>query len=133
MSERIPILVIDDEKDFLKLVEYNLRLAGFKVYQATNGKKGLKIARKKQPTVILLDTTMPKMDGLEVLLELKHNEKTDKIPVFMLTGKTIMGDIEQAFDIGADDYISKPVELKQLGNIVKKKLEKFLTKTKSDA
>lgn len=133
MSERIPILVIDDEKDFLELVEYNLRLAGFKVYQAANGKKGLKIARKKQPKVILLDTTMPKMDGLEVLSELKHHEKTDKIPVFMLTGKTIMDDIERAFEIGADDYIPKPVDLKRLGNIVKKKLEKFLTKTKSQA
>ena len=130
MSERIPILIIDDEKDFLELVEYNLRLAGFKVYLAANGKKGLKIAKKRLPEVILLDTTMPKMDGLEVLSELKHNEKTDKIPVFMLTGKTIMGDIERAFEIGADDYISKPVELKKLGTIVKKKLEKFLSKTK---
>ena len=129
MGERIPILVIDDDKEFLGLVEYNLRLDGFKVYLAANGKKGLKIAKKRQPTVILLDTTMPKMDGLEVLSELKHNEKTDKIAVFMLTGKTIMGDIERAFEVGADDYIPKPVELKRLGQIVKKKLEKFLSKT----
>ena len=129
MGERIPILVIDDDKEFLGLIEYNLRLDGFEVYLAANGKKGLKIAKKRQPTVILLDTTMPKMDGLEVLSELKHNEKTDKIAVFMLTGKTIMGDIERAFEVGADDYIPKPVELKRLGQIVKKKLENFLSKT----
>ena len=129
MSERIPILVIDDDKELLELVEYNLRLDGFKVYLAANGKKGLKIAKKRQPAVILLDTTMPKMDGLEVLSELKHDEKTDKIPVFMLTGKTIMDDIERAFEVGADDYIPKPVELTKLGKIVKKKLEKFLSKT----
>jgi DNA-binding response OmpR family regulator len=129
MGERIPILVIDDDKEFLGLVEYNLRLDGFKVYLAANGKKGLIIAKKRQPTVILLDTTMPKMDGLEVLSELKHDDKTDKIPVFMLTGKTIMDDIERAFEVGADDYIPKPVELKRLGKIVKKKLEKFLSKS----
>ena len=129
MGERIPILVIDDDKEFLGLVEYNLRLDGFKVYLAANGKKGLRIAKKRQPTVILLDTTMPKMDGLEVLSELKHDDKTDKIPVFMLTGKTIMDDIERAFEVGADDYIPKPVELKRLGKIVKKKLEKFLSKS----
>ncbi len=129
MGERIPILVIDDDKEFLGLIEYNLRLDGFEVYLAANGKKGLKIAKKRQPAVILLDTTMPKMDGLEVLSELKHHEKTDKIPVFMLTGKTILDDIERAFEVGADDYIPKPVELKRLGGIVKKKLEKFLSKS----
>jgi two-component system alkaline phosphatase synthesis response regulator PhoP len=125
MAQRIPILVVDDDKEFLELVEYNLRLAGFEVYLATSGKKGLKLARKKQPAVILLDTVMPKMDGLEVLSELKHDERTEKIPVFMLTGKTIMDDVERAFEIGADDYITKPVELKKLGSIVKMKMEKF--------
>jgi DNA-binding response OmpR family regulator len=125
MSERIPILVIDDDADFLELVNYNLRLDGFDVSQATNGPQGLKLARKKRPAVILLDTTMPDMNGLEVLSELKYNVKTEQIPVFMLTAKTMMGDIERAFDIGADDYVAKPVELQKLGKIIKRKLSKL--------
>ena len=125
MSERIPILVIDDDADFLELVDYNLRLDGFDVSQAANGPQGLKLARKKRPAVILLDTTMPDMNGLEVLSELKYNVKTGQIPVFMLTAKTMMGDIEQAFDIGADDYIAKPVRLQELGKIIKRKLSKL--------
>ena len=125
MSQRISVLLIDDDPQFHELVEYELRLAGFKSYQALNGKKGLRIAKKKLPDVILLDTTMPKMDGLEVLSELKHDDKTEHIPVFMLTGKTTMGDVERAFEIGADDYITKPVELTKLAKIIKKKLDKF--------
>ena len=68
---------------------------------------------------------MPEMDGLEVLSELKYNKKTEKIPVFMLTGKTMIGDVEQAFEIGADDYITKPVEMRKLGRLVKDKLSKL--------
>ncbi len=129
---RTPILIIDDEADFLKLVNYNLRLAGFKVYAATTGRKGLKIARKKQLEVILLDTTMPEMDGLEVLSELKYDQKTANIPVFMLTAKTLMGEIDRAFEIGADDYITKPVDLWRLGEIVKKKLNKLAFRRAQD-
>lgn len=124
MADRVKIAVIDDDVDFLGLVDYHLRITGFEVFAAEGGKEGLKLVHKKKPDVILLDTTMPEMDGLEVLSELKHNEKTDNIPVFMLTGKTIVGDIERAFDLGADDYITKPVELKQLGQIIKRKLKK---------
>ncbi len=68
MAQRIPILVVDDDPDFLELVEYNLRLEGFEVSLATNGPTALEIARKSLPAVILLDTTMPGMNGLEVLI-----------------------------------------------------------------
>ena len=129
---RTPILIIDDEADFLKLVGYNLRLVGFKVYAATNGRKGLKIAHKKQLEVILLDTTMPEMDGLEVLSELKYDRKTSNIPVFMLTAKTLMGEIDRAFEIGADDYITKPVDLERLGEIVRRKLDKLASRRAQD-
>ncbi len=128
MSEWISLLLIDDDEQFLELVEYSLRLAGFKVLMATNGRKGLKLARKKRPDVILLDVTMPEMDGLEVLSELKHDKKTADIPVFMLTARNLVGQLEQAFKIGADDYITKPVEVMALGDIVKRKLEKFRMK-----
>ena len=125
MAELISVLVIDDDPAFQDLVEFNLNLAGFAVMRALNGPEGLKIAKKKKPDLILLDTTMPEMDGLQVLAELKHEKKTEGIPVFMLTAKTLVGDIEHAFDAGADDYITKPVELKQLSQIIKQKLDKL--------
>jgi DNA-binding response OmpR family regulator len=67
---------------------------------------------------------MPEMDGLEVIAELKHNRKTENIPVFMLTGKGMIGDLDQAFEIEADDYITKPLDLMELGKIVRAKWEK---------
>ena len=126
MSQRIPILVVDDDSDFLELIEFNLKLSGFEVILATSGPEALEIVKEQpRPSVILLDTTMPEMSGLEVLSELKYTKKTENIPVFMLTGKTMIGDIEQAFEIGADDYITKPVEMRKLGNLVKDKLAKM--------
>ena len=124
MSERIPVLVVEDEEHIRNILEYNLKLDGFDVYQAEDGPKGLELARKKKPDVILLDWMMPEMDGLEVLSELKHNKKTSRIPVFMLTAKGTVGDMDRAFDIGADDYITKPFDPMQLGKTIKKKLEK---------
>ena len=125
MASSGSILIIDDDAEFQELIEYNLKSAGFKVFQALNGPDGLRIAQKKQPTVILLDTTMPQMDGLEVLTELKADKKTKGIAVFMLTAKTLMEDIERAFDLGADDYITKPVELNKLAQVVRSKLKKI--------
>jgi DNA-binding response OmpR family regulator len=125
MPKRIPILIIEDDLDFLELMDGALHLGGFKVYKAENGRKGLKIARRKKISVILLDTSMPEMDGLEVLSELKYNEKTENIPVIMLTGKSMMGDIEKAFKLGADDYITKPVAISDIADKIKAKLRKL--------
>ncbi len=125
MARRIPILVVDDDPDFLELVSYYLRLSGFQVTTADNGPAALALVERVCPAVILLDTTMPGMDGLEVLSELRHNPATEMIPVFMLTGRTKIGDIDQAFDVGANDYITKPVEFARLGSIVKAKIQKL--------
>lgn len=125
MEECISVLLIDDEPEFHTLVKACLRNEGFKVLKAMNGPKGIKIAKKKQPDVILLDTMMSEMDGLKVLSELKYNEKTENIPVFMVTGKTLVDDVERAFEIGADGYITKPVELGRLGELIKYKLAKL--------
>ena len=131
MSKRIPLLVIEDEEHIRKIVEYNLKLDGFEVFMASNGREGLDIARKKKPDVILLDWMMPEMNGLEVLSELKHNRKTEHIPVFMLTAKGMLGDMDRAFDVGADDYITKPFDPINLGKNIKKKMEKCLARQKS--
>ena len=124
MSRWIPVLVIEDDEIVQMALKRNLKLYGFKSYPAKNGRTGLRLARAKKPALILLDWMMPGMDGLEVLAELKHHPKTEHIPVFMLTGKGMISDLDQAFDIGADNYIIKPSDLSELGKIVKEKWEK---------
>lgn len=128
MAERIPILVIDDDAELRELLEYNLKLAGFEVYLAGDGPSGIEAAQELSPLVILLDVTMEGMDGLEVLSDLRHDRRTEEIAVFMLTGKSSIGDIERAFEIGADDYITKPVEMMKLGRIIKEKMAKCAEK-----
>jgi len=123
MSEWVPILVIDDDELVRKALKRSLKLYGFKVLPAKDGQTGLTLAQQKRPALILLDWTMPGMDGLEVLAELKHNRKTEDIPVFMLTGRDIIADLDLAFEIGADDYITKPLDLMDLGKTVAHKWE----------
>ena len=125
MSKWIPVLAVDDDELIHKALKRSLKLYGFKVYLAKDGPTGLKLAQEKRPTFILLDWMMPDMDGLEVLCELKHDERTEHIPVFMLTDRGMIGDLDQAFEIGADDYITKPSDMMQLGKIVKNKWEKY--------
>jgi DNA-binding response OmpR family regulator len=124
MDRRISVLVVEDEEHIRKVLEYNLRLDGFEVYSAGEGPSGLELAAEIMPDVILLDWMMPGMDGLGVLAELKQNETTEHIPVFMLTAKGMMADVGQALCAGADDYITKPFDPIQLGRTIKKKLEK---------
>ena len=125
MSKWIPVLAVDNDEFAREALKRSLKLYGFKFYLAKDGPTGLKLAQETRPTFILLDWMMPEMDGLEVLSELKHDERTEHIPVFMLTDRGMIGDLDQAFDIGADDYITKPSDLEQLGKIVKTKWEKY--------
>jgi len=124
VSKWVPVLVVEDDQLVREALRRSLKLYGFKAYLAKDGPTGLKLAQEKKPALILLDWMMPDMDGLEVLSELKHNKKTVNIPVFMLTARGMIGDYDQAFEIGADDYITKPLDLMQLGRVVKAKWEK---------
>lgn len=126
MAKKIPLLAIDDDTEFLELVDYHLDLGGFEVYKASSGLDGLEIARTQDLSVILLDTIMPGMDGLQVLKELKKNKKTKKIPVIMLTARSAISDVDSAFNLGAADYISKPVAIAGLADKIKIKLDKVM-------
>jgi two-component system alkaline phosphatase synthesis response regulator PhoP len=123
MSKRIPILVVEDEEHIRNILDYNLRLDGFEVFLAEDGPTGLALARKHKFKVILLDWMMPEMNGLEVLSELKHNRKTENIPVFMLTAKGALSDLDRAYNTGVDGYFTKPFDMKQLGSTIKRKME----------
>lgn len=112
---REKILIIDDEKDFTHFVKENLQLiSNYTVVTASKGKKGIRAALKENPDLILLDVTMPGIDGFEVLKRLKKNEKTYHIPVIMLITKSDDESKLKVSGIYADDYIVKPVETKAL-------------------
>ena len=124
MPNKTFILVIDDDITVHGLVKSRLeKRDGLQVLSAEDGPAGLKLAAKKPPSLILLDWMMPGMDGLEVLAQLKEQGKTAWIPVYMLTGKGLMADIEEAFALGADGYFTKPIRLSELSDRVRKALK----------
>jgi len=102
------ILVVDDEKDILDLVEYNLKQEGYKVTCVLTGEEALDSIREKKPDLILLDLMLPGVDGFEVCRQLKRDEQTRDIPVVMLTAKGEDIDVVTGLELGADDYIVKP-------------------------
>ena len=104
------ILVVDDEKDIVDLLSYNLTKEGFHVIPARNGREALERVKQK-PDVIILDIMMPEMSGLQVIQELRKEKKTSSIPVLVLTAKGSETDEIVGLEIGADDYIVKPVKM----------------------
>jgi len=124
------ILVVDDEENIRKLVKYNLLLDGHDVVVAVDGKEGLEKAVSENPDLILLDIMMPEIDGLEVCSRLKKNPDTRNIPVFMLSAKGQMQDLEDAFAVGADNYITKPFDVSKLSETIEFKLKNLKEKNK---
>lgn len=123
-SKQISIVVIDDDAGLRRSVEFNLNKEGFDVYNAQDGPSGLELVKKVKPALILLDIVMPGMDGLEVLSALKYDSKTSEIPVIMLTSESTLGTIDRAYEIGAADYVTKPIRGHKLGETLKKNLKK---------
>ena len=111
---QMTILVIEDERDILNLVGYNLAQAGFRVLQAEDGLEGLRIAEREKPDLIVLDLMLPKMEGKEVCRRIRQGERTRSIPIIMLTARVEEVDRIIGFEIGADDYITKPFSVREL-------------------
>jgi len=108
------ILVADDDKDIIDLVEFNLSREGFSVLVAEDGWKALETAKKKRPDVVILDWMMPEVDGLEVCRRLKQDPDTERIPIIMLTAKSDTLDKVLGLEMGADDYLTKPFHVREL-------------------
>jgi DNA-binding response OmpR family regulator len=102
------ILVIDDEKDLIELVRYNLEKEGFDVIACTDGQAGLEVVKKHRPDLVMLDLMMPGVDGLQVCQRLRSDPRSGRIPVIMLTAKATEADRVVGLELGADDYITKP-------------------------
>ena len=111
---RRTVLVIDDEKDLIELVRYNLEKEGFAVRGALDGETGLSIALQEQPDVVLVDLMLPGIDGLEVCRLLRAEIRTAGIPLIMLTAKAAESDRVVGLELGADDYVTKPFSPREL-------------------
>ena len=117
MSEKI--LIIDDDLDTLRLVGLMLQRQGYQISAATNGQQGLDKAFEEDPDLILLDIMMPDMDGYEVTRRLRKNPSTMETPILMFTAKTQLDDKVIGFEVGANDYLTKPTHPSELQARVK--------------
>ena len=113
------ILIIDDEQDILDLLTYNLEKEGYSISTALNGLNGKEMALKLIPDLIVLDLMLPGIDGLELCRFLRGNPETASIPVLMLTAKSEEIDKVIGLEIGADDYVTKPFGIREIGARVK--------------
>jgi phosphate regulon transcriptional regulator PhoB len=124
------ILMVEDEKDIAKMLEYNLQKEGFKTFVARDGEDALDATRREHPDLILLDLMLPGMDGLEVCKTLKADTKTAYVPIIMLTAKSQESDKIVGLEIGADDYVTKPFSPRELMARIKAVLRRVKEKDK---
>jgi two-component system, OmpR family, alkaline phosphatase synthesis response regulator PhoP len=108
------VLVVDDEPDIVEILEYNLQKGGYEVQTALNGKEALEKAKWFKPDLILLDIMMPEMDGVETCRRLRDNPDFSNTYIVFLTARTEEYSEVAAFDVGADDYITKPIKPRAL-------------------
>lgn len=108
--EKVKILIVDDEPDILEFLKYNLdKEEGFEVFTAQDGEEGIKVAEREQPTLIILDIMMPKMDGVEVCRHLRAKPEFEHTIITFLTARDEDYSQIAALDVGGDDYITKPI------------------------
>lgn len=123
MSDKGRILVADDDRSLVRIMERLLQKEGFEVLTAFDGPETLEKVSELPPDVILLDIAMPRMNGFEVARRLKDNEETKIIPIVMVTALTEVADRVNAFEAGADDFLIKPVDNTELRARVKSLLK----------
>lgn len=106
--EQRPILVVEDDDDLRETLAYNLRADGYETLLAADGVAALELARRQPVALVLLDVMLPRLDGLDVLRQLRARPETAAIPVLMLTARAEESDIVVGLELGADDYVAKP-------------------------
>jgi len=108
------ILVVDDEIYIVHILDFSLGMEGYEVVTALDGEEALRKATESKPDLIVLDIMMPKMDGYETCKALKSDERTKDIPVILLSAKGRNVDMQTGYDVGADEYITKPFSPRKL-------------------
>ncbi len=108
------IQIIEDDRDIVEMVEYNLKQEGYQIVSAFNGERGIEQAQKEKPDLIILDLMLPAIDGFEVCKNLRRRESTSHIPIIILSAKSRETDKVVGLELGADDYVTKPFSPREL-------------------
>jgi two-component system, OmpR family, alkaline phosphatase synthesis response regulator PhoP len=106
------VLIVEDEEDLLEGLAHNFKYEGYEVMTARTGPEGLKLALKQKPDLVVLDIMLPEKDGFTVLKELRQRHR--EMPVLVITARNFEADVLKGFDLGADDYLTKPFGVKEL-------------------
>ena len=125
MGNNIDVVIIDDDQHLTNLLAEVLQAEEFEVHATNDPVGSLELVLEVRPDVVLLDWMMPQKDGMDILKELKRESATRDIPVFMLTSKGMLSEVNQLFSAGADDYISKPFNPAVIAKQIRNKLEKY--------
>ncbi|MFA5117341.1 MAG: response regulator transcription factor [Candidatus Omnitrophota bacterium] len=125
------ILIVEDEKEIIKLIAFHMTIAGYDVVSANNGIEALEICNTQNPALIILDIMLPRIDGWEVCRRLKHNPQTRHIPIIILSALSEIEDKLKGFDLGTDDYVTKPFSPRELVVRVKRVLARSENKNSS--
>ncbi len=116
------VLIVEDEEGLLEGLEHNFKFEGYDVMTARNGGEGLKMALKQKPDIVVLDIMLPEKDGFTVLKELRQRHR--EMPVLVITARNFEADVLKGFDLGADDYLTKPFGVKELLARVKRLVQR---------
>lgn len=121
------ILLVDDEQDILDFLSYNLKKEGYEVFTATNGKTAISIAKKELPHLIILDVMMPEMDGIDTCRELREISSLKNVLIAFLSARNEDYSQIAGFEVGADDYINKPIKPRVLVSRIKALLRRYIS------
>ncbi|MGC1108106.1 MAG: response regulator, partial [Candidatus Acidiferrales bacterium] len=114
MTLRARILVVEDDKDIVELVRYNLEKDGYQITACSDGATGLAQIRRSPPDLLLLDLMLPKLSGLEICKEIRRDDRLGRLPILMLTARGEEADRVVGLELGADDYVTKPFSPREL-------------------
>jgi two-component system phosphate regulon response regulator PhoB len=108
------ILIIEDDRDIVEMIRYNLKEEGYQTIHAFDGEKGIELAKTGKPDIIILDLMLPTIDGFEVCRTLKQQQSTARVPIIILSAKSRETDKVVGLELGADDYVTKPFSPREL-------------------
>ena len=129
----LKILIVDDEKDLVDLISYNLEKEGFSILKAYDGEAAVEITKAQKPDLLILDLMLPRKNGIDVCKAIRANPSTSNLPIIMLTAKADESDKILGLEIGADDYITKPFSVKELTARVRTVLRRSQERGKSSS
>ncbi len=119
------VLIVEDNLDNYELVRFLLERSGYETVWAHSGKEGLEMIKKNPPDLVIMDLSLPEMDGWTATQHIKSDPKTANLPVLVLTAHTLPGEKKYALDVGCDGFLSKPMNVELFNRTVEEVLAKF--------